>query len=150
MILEYVAPSRLYLIDPWEYQPEFSERKYGGKESQSSNDMQAIYESVRDTVGSHENVFIVRKRSDEAADDIEDHSLDWVYIDGNHFYEYVLADLQNYSGKVKRPGLIICDDYTWGEKHDYPVKRAVHDFLKQSREIRISSVQDDQIVLAKE
>ena len=150
MILKHVSPSHLYLIDPWEYQPEFSERKYGGKESEGISDMQAIYESVRSTVGVHDNVSIIRKRSEEAASDIADQSLDWVYIDGNHFYKYVFSDLKNYSRKVKKLGFIICDDYTWGKKHNYPVKRAVHNFLKNNNKTRIESVKGDQVILKKE
>jgi len=39
-----------------------------------------------------------------------DFPLDFVYIDGNHSYEYVLADISNYYPKVRTGGIIAGDD----------------------------------------
>ena len=39
-----------------------------------------------------------------------DFPLDFVYIDGNHSYEYVKADIENYFPKVKEGGIIAGDD----------------------------------------
>jgi len=49
---------------------------------------------------------------------------DLVYLDGNHTYENVMAELEYF----KRSTLICGDDYS--ERHE-PVKRAVHDFSKK-------------------
>jgi hypothetical protein len=61
----------------------------------------------------------------------EDAYFDWVYVDGNHSYDYVMRDLQLCRMKVKPGGIIAGDDYTWGEQEGFPVKRAVHDFTAQ-------------------
>lgn len=36
--------------------------------------------------------------------------IDFLYIDGNHSYKYVLEDLENYYPKVKNGGIIMGDD----------------------------------------
>ena len=61
---------------------------------------------------------------------IDDNFLDWVYIDGNHRYEFVLKDLQLSARKVRLGGMIAGDDLFWkrdGRKH---VQDAVFDFLQ--------------------
>ena len=125
MILERVEPDQLYLIDPWEYQPEFTGMWYGGGRVEGQNDMDAIYERVRSELGEQSSVRIIREYSSNAASQIEEGTLDWVYIDGNHTYDYVKADLEQYYPTVWKGGYIIGDDYEWGEGRGYPVKKAV-------------------------
>jgi hypothetical protein len=149
MILEYAQPKRLYLIDPWSFQPEFAERKYGGKSAEAQDDMEEIYRNIRETLGARSEVEIIRDYSTEAAEEIPDGSLDWVYIDGNHHYDYVKEDLETYHTKVKKNGYIIGDDYQWGEEHDYPVKRAVDEFIDAGK-AEIQSIDHDQFLLKKQ
>jgi predicted O-methyltransferase YrrM len=39
---------------------------------------------------------------------------DWIYIDGNHLFDFVKADLELGYRKVRRGGLITGDDYLRG------------------------------------
>lgn len=57
------------------------------------------------------NVVFHRKFSVDAAEEFEDGSVDFVYIDGNHSLKYVIEDLCAWVPKV-RPGGIVCG-------HDY-------------------------------
>ena len=50
--------------------------------------------------------------SDDAASTIENDSLDFVFIDGNHSQEYVKNDLRNYYDKVKVGGIFAGHDYS--------------------------------------
>lgn len=43
----------------------------------------------------------------------EDNTLKMVYIDANHTFDYVYADLTNYWPKVKNGGFMICDDIVY-------------------------------------
>lgn len=54
---------------------------------------------------------IVKNHSQNALDDILDNSLDWVYINGVHSYDFVLSILKNYYRKIKEGGLIAGDNY---------------------------------------
>ena len=52
-----------------------------------------------------------RKSSLEALHDIPDDSLDFVYIDGDHAFDFVMVDLIGWSHKVKSGGIISGHDY---------------------------------------
>lgn len=54
-----------------------------------------------------------RQRSLEAAAEIESESLDFVFVDGDHRYEAVLADILAYKPKIRKGGLLIGDDFNW-------------------------------------
>lgn len=149
-ILQKSEPEMLHLIDPWEFQPSFPNRMYGGKKAASQDDMDAIFSRVQQKIGIQDNVNIVRKKSHEAAKVLPERSLDWVYIDGNHFYEYVKQDLKYYYTIVKEGGYIAGDDYDWGPNFDFPVRSAIHEFIcLKSYNVEIVTVKNGQFVLRK-
>ena len=78
-------------------------------------------------------VIIKRQRSADAAQAFGDHELDWVYIDGDHRYQGVKADLENFARAVKPGGFIAGDDYGqqgwWGDG----VTQAVDEFAALDR-----------------
>ena len=47
----------------------------------------------------------------EALKDFNDNSLDFVFIDGNHTFEYVVEDIAQWSKKVKVGGIVSGHDY---------------------------------------
>lgn len=49
--------------------------------------------------------------SDEAKDKIADNSIDLLFVDGNHHYEQVKRDLENYWSKLKTGGVLLGHDY---------------------------------------
>ena len=59
---------------------------------------------------------IIRKLTTEACDDIEDESLDFIYVDATHTSEAVSKDLTCWIPKVKESGFICGHDYhiAWG------------------------------------
>ena len=75
---------------------------------------------------------IIRERSPEAAARFADGSLDFIYIDANHAYEGVLADLRAWWPKLKIGGLFSGHDYFNGGRRAtiYGVKQAVDEFIK--------------------
>lgn len=72
-----------------------------------------------------EVVRILKKESAAAATDFEDGSVDFVFIDANHSYEHVKADIQAWLPKVRQGGLLSGHDY--GEPCG--VKQAVDELL---------------------
>lgn len=129
-ILKIVNPAKLHLIDPWEFLDQFPGRWYGGSIAKDQADMDIILNKVQSFFRNYENVSINRGYSNIILLDFPDSYFDWVYIDGNHEYEYVLDDLKLSYEKVKPNGFILGDDYNWKPENNYPVKRAVNDFLK--------------------
>lgn len=63
--------------------------------------------------------------SEVVCDLIPDGTIDLIFIDGNHSYEYVFRDIVKYSPKLKPTGLLT------GHDIDYPgVNRAVTELVK--------------------
>ncbi len=123
-------PRELVLVDPWAFQPEFPHRMFGGSVAKSQADMDAIHDEVcRKMTGDH--IRIVRRTSLDAVGDFPDAYFDWVYIDGNHYYDYVRQDLEAWHPKVKPGGLLTGDDYLWRDENGTStVAAAVSDFLQ--------------------
>lgn len=68
----------------------------------------------------------IEATSEVAADRIPDCSLDLVFIDANHSYDYVKKDIIKYTPKLKENGLLT------GHDIDYPgVNQAVNEMIKQ-------------------
>lgn len=133
-MLTHVRPRELNLIDPWAYldEPTYKNAQYGGGAARSQADMDDIHRDVAGrfaTEISRGIVHIQRLTSHEAAGLFPDAHFDWIYIDANHLYEYVLADLRMYYPKVKPDGFVAGDDYGkegwWGNG----VKQAVDEFV---------------------
>lgn len=128
-ILDNLDIKRLYLIDPYVPYPNVSG---------SGNGMAG-------TVEAHENAFKEAKKRLKYYDDkiiwirrhswwafvrFNDYSLDFVYIDGDHRYNSVKADISLYYTKVKIGGLICGHDASHKQ-----VKDAVHDFFNNRSEV---------------
>jgi len=104
-------PSKLYLIDPWEYWPK---RKAEYKRIQMKSKLkEQQYENVKALFSPFKNVELIRKTSVDAAACFPDRYFDYVYIDAEHSYEAVTDDLKKYFPKIKIGGLIIGDDFGW-------------------------------------
>jgi predicted O-methyltransferase YrrM len=61
------------------------------------------------------------------AQTLEDDSLDYVFVDGDHSYEATLADIQNYWPKVKKGGIFAGHDINLTS-----VDNAVKEFFKET------------------
>ena len=148
-ILAVVRPKRLYLIDPWRKAERDTVRFM---DTQSAGD-QTYMDSVHDSVVNRFNaaisrgvVVVHRARSQDAATKIPTDSLDWAYIDGDHTYEAVLADLHAYADKVRPGGFLAGDDYAQGGRYRGGVKRAVDEFVG-SGEYRLVLIRARQFIL---
>lgn len=61
-----------------------------------------------------ERAQLYANRSDEIASVLEDESIDLLFVDGPHTYRQVRGDLELYSPKVRRGGIISGHDFTCG------------------------------------
>lgn len=106
----------LLCVDPWQSYAEWEDAKNKrGEDGQRV--MEQAYRKAIETLASC-RCTIWRKFSVDAAADVDDQSLDFAYIDGNHGYVAVLADLEAWVPKVKRGGVIAGHDY--GDFPDKP------------------------------
>ena len=107
---------QLSLIDPWKINDDYKE--YGEKI------LEDAYHEVVSKFKNIKNVEILREDSLSASKRFKNSSLDFVYVDGNHDYEFVLKDLETWFTKVKPGGIIFGDDYL----RPYGVTKAVNEF----------------------
>ncbi len=125
-ILQMLPIKKLYLIDPYIGYDD------GGLNPHKSleNAKEEFIERVSKFNSS--NWIFLCKTSDEAFKSVPD-KLDFVYIDGNHSYEYVKRDLNNYFEKLKHGGIIGGHDFYNGlcPEHDGVVK-AVMEFVQEN------------------
>lgn len=151
-IIKHVTPSKLHLIDPWKYQTSFGQRLYGGLVAQNQEDMDKIYQNVVNKFAKKSYVQIHREFSDKVFSSFEDEYFDWVYVDGNHNYEFVMQDLRNFALKIKKDGFLTGDDYLWTSPElngDQPVSRAVNDFIKEDKNFTLVMIIKGQFILKK-
>lgn len=84
------------------------------------------FENNIEKFGVKEKVDFVVMSTTEAANKFEANSIDLLFIDADHSYEGVMADLQNWYPKLKAGGWLFCDDY--GVENFPGVARAIKSF----------------------
>ncbi len=132
-ILRMVKPRELHLVDPWKHESEevYKTAWFGGAAGgQAGMDARLARVQARFARGiAAGRLKIQRGYSDAVIGGFPDAYFDWIYIDGNHLYEFVQKDLELAWRKV-RPGGVICgDDYGEGGWWEGGVKRAVDEFI---------------------
>lgn len=101
---------KLYSIDPWGlvFEDPISkqhQRKYG------DDVFNRFYRQALRRLRKYPICEMIRKTSLEAARDFEYGSLDFVYIDGAHTFDYVMTDIIEWARRVRKGGIISGDDY---------------------------------------
>lgn len=112
-ILASNRPRRLHLIDPWEHQADAAYAADPNNLAQDDFDRRLAEVAARFAEPLAAGVVTLhRAYSPAAAAGFADASLDWIYVDGMHTRDAVLADLRGFDAKVKPGGLILGHDYT--------------------------------------
>jgi|GEM_PF-788389 len=117
---EHIPDVKMYLVDPY--------CKYKGARVNRRPHSKSREEAHRRMEG--KDVTWIEKVSMEAIKDVPDGSLDFVYIDGNHTYDYVMQDLIEWSKKVRVGGIISGHDYYCHSRSGCRVKLAVDDYVR--------------------
>lgn len=102
---------QIYGVDPWQ-----SYRDYGNENKQKWLDDR--YEVSKKRMAKYPNVTLLRETSMEAVAKFKEGSIDFVYIDGNHYFKYVAEDIYEWSRIVKKGGILSGHDYA-SFKHRY-------------------------------
>jgi hypothetical protein len=118
-----LAPRKYTLVDFWRYDrysfvledaPQMRELRaiytqyFKGDPAAA---LEAAYQKVQARFAGKPNVIIQRADVAEAAANFADGSLDLIYLDANHTYEYVLRDLLLWFPKLRPGGLFVCNDF---------------------------------------
>ena len=104
---------RAALIDPWDLLSDQGKDEWTHKKHKDHKIMRSMFENVTDRYGHLPNVCIRKGFSAEILETFADDYFDWLYIDGNHLYEFVRQDIEVAFRKVRPGGIIAGDDYFW-------------------------------------
>jgi hypothetical protein len=152
-ILQIVNPKELHLIDPWKYEQSstYKEAMYGGKAEGGQAEMDARCQAVRQRFDAEirsGRMVIHRDFSNTVLGGFSDDYFDWVYIDGNHLYEFVRQDLELCFKKTKPGGYLTGDDYQAGGWWQGGVKKAVDEFVRE-KPVQLLTIYNGKFILRK-
>ena len=97
---------KLYCIDPWTSYDAYVEHH----DAIGQEILDDCYNVALERLKPY-NCQFVRKFSMDAVKDFEDESLDFVFIDGNHSFRYVIDDIDEWSKKVRKGGIVSGHDF---------------------------------------
>jgi hypothetical protein len=106
---KYIPGIELICVDPWE-----TYLKNPRATNQASHD--SNYDRTKKSLEGH-NAKLLKMMSLPASRMVKDEYLDFIYIDGNHTFDYVMTDIIEWSKKVRPGGIVSGHDY-------YPFRRA--------------------------
>jgi hypothetical protein len=116
----------LFMVDNW---ARILNQKGDASHVSSWHDLN-YQKAQRQTLQWSNNRKLMKGLSVEVAAKIPDESLSLVYLDADHSYEGVMADLKAWFPKLVKGGVMAGHDYL---NPDYGVQHAVKDFIQQLR-----------------
>ncbi len=111
----------LFGVDSWSV--------YGNYSEYEAQDLQEAYKAALAETKEY-NVKFIKESSMDAVKQFDDESLDFVFIDANHDFEHVVADISTWSKKVRKGGLVCGHDYVKSSKFNFGVIDAVDGWCK--------------------
>lgn len=137
-ILELKNVDKVYLVDPYDFNISCeSERKKRRKLRRSKRHFSKAREKIWPFLCRRYEFMLMKS---EEASNLINEKLDFVFIDGNHSYEFVMKDLNSWFGKLKSRSLFFGHDWTdesmkEEEEDPFPgVRKAVTEFMAKNRD----------------
>jgi predicted O-methyltransferase YrrM len=97
----------LYMVDVWMKLPESEYVDISNQE----NPKEIIGEVFDNLIGYEDRTTLIRGSSRSTSHLFPDEFFDFIYIDANHKYQYVINDLQNWYTKLKSGGVLAGHDW---------------------------------------
>lgn len=133
-ILQIVRPKKLYLVDIWTEMGEYF-GDWGIYTDHGRLKTEDAKSATRIRVQGYQGgtVEIIESDCCKWINSLDDHSLDWVYLDTSHTYDDTLKELRAVASKIRPSGVIIGDDWQREASHPHGgVRLAVNDFVRTS------------------
>ncbi len=127
-----------YCVDPWQHYDEYTEILRPQSNEILVKPEKAFQIFCNKIKPFADKVIIIREMSQDGLLHVPDKSLDFVFIDANHTYEYAKPDIVGWSKKVKQGGIIAGHDfsdlqYRGKRKVPFGVERAVRELIPKFR-----------------
>ena len=130
IILDTVKPKLHYCVDLWgPIAISVQGTYYTDQESWDER-----YREIQEEFKNY-NVKFVRDMTYNLPNYIDNETLDWVYVDGDHTYDGCMKDLQAVNKLVKSEGMILGHDYrpAWRKRPDWGVVESVNEFVEENK-----------------
>lgn len=131
-MFECIPNLKLYAVDPYKQHTRCSNAASGYLHLWDDRYLRAVKKQAQKRL-QDKNAVIIEKFSEDAARDIPDNSLDFVYIDGDHSYDFVMLDIIIWGRKVRKGGIVSGHDYFYDNNkpgRQAKVTQAVNDYTK--------------------
>lgn len=129
-----LQPNKFYAIDPFALYEGYTDKPDVNEFGNQAN-LDRLAEQVKARVAGmlpNGRSQLLREMSCNAVNQFADNSVDVVYVDADHKYEPVLADIRAWYAKVKPGGILCGDDYIEGSHIEkFGVIEAVKDFATE-------------------
>ena len=150
MMFEYIPNLKLYGIDPYKEHPQCSYKATALSRNWDNGYREDAKRQAQKRMEG-KNAIIIEKFSEDAVKDVPDNSLDFVYIDGDHSYDFVMQDMIIWGRKVRKGGIISGHDY-YEDKNKSSrrakVTQAVNDYTRV-HSIELYTTNEDHDLLKK-
>lgn len=131
-MFEYIPSLKLFGVDSYKQHPQASHKATALSRNWDDHYLEAVKKQAQKRMQG-KNAIIIEKFSEDAVKDIPDNSLDFVYIDSDHSYDFVMQDMIIWGRKVRKGGIISGHDY-YNDKNKLSrrakVTQAVNDYIK--------------------
>lgn len=109
---------KIYCVDPYKH---FVDNSYpDAMNNLTQTQFDELFEKTRQRLSIYsDRVEFIRMSSSDASKMLDDNSVDFAYIDGNHDYSFVNQDIQSWFPKVKTAGYLCGDDVYSLNMKDY-------------------------------
>jgi glycosyltransferase involved in cell wall biosynthesis len=123
-ILQNTEVERLYGVDSYRHRPDYDDPM-----NLPQPQFDELCEQTRKRLGQFGDRFRLVREDSIAGAKVIGEQLDFVYLDADHSYEGVAADLRAWYPKIREGGVIAGHDY--GHTHFPGVQRAVDEFFRR-------------------
>ena len=131
-MFEIIPNLKLYVVDSYKQHPQYNYAAVDFPHHWNKHNLLMAKRQAEKKMQGR-NAVIIEKFSDEAVQDIPYDSLDFVYIDGGHSYDYVMTDIILWTWRVRPGGIVSGHDYISASelnlKLDINVQQAVNDYI---------------------
>jgi predicted O-methyltransferase YrrM len=131
--------SNVTCVDIWEGVEEYAGKDFSIVEKNFDSNLKDV-NNVNKIKSTSDNFFVQNKNM-----------YDFIYLDGNHKFDYVIKDCENAWKFLNIGGFLVCDDYIWNYYRDIKQNPcfAVNKFLEKNKQAKILLVSNSQIFLQK-
>lgn len=134
-MFEIIPRLKLYGVDPYKQHPQASYAYHASIRNWDSRYLQNCkHQCLKRMKG--RNFTLLEGFSEDMVKRIEDNSLDFVYIDADHSYDFVMQDIILWGRKIRKGGIMSGHDYYYDKSpasRRAKVTQAVNDYSKVHR-----------------